>query len=123
MNVFCCTLPFFLPLYCSRDPVQILDDAKDSVPSLDVSEFEILTASVDGFIRCYDLRVGQLRTDCIGEPVTSVQLSHDGNCILASSLDSTVRLLDKSNGELLSDFRGHKNTVRQGCCPGTTVKI
>ena len=102
------------PPSSSRDPVQVLDDAKDSVPSLDVSDHEILTGSVDGYVRCYDLRVGQLRTDCIGEPVTSVQLSHDGNCMLASSLDGTIRLLDKTSGELLSEFRGHRNKVGGG---------
>ena len=36
-------------------------------------------------------------------PVTSVSFSRDGNCILASSLDGKVRLLDKDNGELLNE--------------------
>lgn len=35
--------------------------------------------------------------------------SNDGNCILVSTLDSKVRLLDKTTGELLNDFSGHKN--------------
>ena len=36
------------------------------------------------------------------EPVTSVGFSQDGLCVLASSLDSQIRLLDKDNGELLN---------------------
>lgn len=42
--------------------------------------------------------------------MTSVALSGDGNCILASCLDSGLRLLDKSTGELLNQYRGHQNT-------------
>jgi mitogen-activated protein kinase organizer 1 len=95
----------------SREAVQILDDAKDSVSSLALSEHEIVTGSVDGNLRCYDLRIGQLRTDCIDEPVTSVSMTHDSNCLLASSLDGTIRLFDKLTGDLLSEFTGHKNSV------------
>ncbi|CAG8458092.1 12413_t:CDS:2 [Ambispora leptoticha] len=66
--------------------------------------------SVDGNIRIYDLRVGALLTDLISQPVTSVCFSGDGNCVLASSLDDTIRLMDKDNGGLLNSFKGHKNT-------------
>ena len=41
--------------------------------------------------------------DHIGQPVTSVVFSKDGQCILTSSLDNTVRLLDKETGELLNE--------------------
>lgn len=107
----CIPLIFCLSHVRSREAVQILDDAKDSVPSLALSEHEIVTGSVDGNLRCYDLRIGQLRTDCIDEPVTSVSMTHDSNCLLASSLDGTIRLFDKLTGDLLSEFNGHKNSV------------
>lgn len=45
------------------------------------------------------------------EPVTSVKLSNDTNCVLLSCLDSHLRLLDKSNGDILNDYSGHKNEV------------
>ncbi len=45
---------------------QILDEAKDSVTCLEVSDHEILSGSADGRIRRYDLRLGQLQTDFIG---------------------------------------------------------
>ena len=35
-------------------------------------------------------------------PVTSVSFSRDGQCILASTLDSKLRLIDKDTGELLN---------------------
>ena len=59
--------------------------------------------SVDGKVRNYDVRMGQLRVDCIGQPVTSVSFSKDGQCVLASTLDDTIRLLDKDTGELLNE--------------------
>ncbi|OWK50138.1 WD repeat domain-containing protein 83, partial [Lonchura striata] len=83
------------------DPVQVLDEAKDGISSVKLSAHEILTGSVDGRVRRYDLRAGQLCSDYLGSPVTSVCFSKDGQCVLAASLDSTLRLLDKDTGELL----------------------
>lgn len=37
-------------------------------------------------------------------PITSVCFSKDGQCALAASLDSTLRLLDKETGELLGEY-------------------
>jgi len=93
----------------SMDPIQILTEAKDSVTSLFITDYEIISGSVDGKVRNYDIRAGLLQADHINQPITAVNLSHDGNCILISCLDNTVKLLDKNNGELLSTYRGHKN--------------
>ena len=60
-------------------------------------------SSVDCKVRNYDIRMGSLRSDFIGHPVTSVCFSMDGQCILVSSLDNTIRLLDKDTGELLNE--------------------
>lgn len=59
---------------------------------------------MDCIIRCYDIRLGKMIVDHIGQPVTSVVFSRDGQCVLASSLDSTIRLLDKDTGELLNEY-------------------
>lgn len=40
--------------------------------------------------------------DLLADPVTCVSFSRDGNCVLASSLDDTLRLLDKDTGEMLN---------------------
>ncbi|EDO35821.1 predicted protein [Nematostella vectensis] len=93
----------------SQEPVQVIDDAKDSVTSVHVSSHEILSGSVDCKVRNYDIRMGTMHADCIGEPVTSVTFTQDGQCILVSSLDNTVRLMDKDTGELLNEFKGHQN--------------
>lgn len=34
-------------------------------------------------------------SDDLGQPVNCISLSNDGNCVLASCLDSTLRLLDR----------------------------
>jgi mitogen-activated protein kinase organizer 1 len=60
--------------------------------------------SVDCNVRRYDIRIGRMTADQIGQPVTSVTLSKDGQCVLVSSLDNTVRLLDKETGELLNEY-------------------
>ncbi|KAG0054645.1 hypothetical protein BGZ83_010773 [Gryganskiella cystojenkinii] len=90
-------------------PIQILEDFKDSVTSIEIKGSDLLAGSVDGSIRIYDIRMGSLITDQIFEPVMSVCFSKDGNCVLASSLDDTIRLMDRANGGLLNAFKGHKN--------------
>ncbi|XP_076028772.1 WD repeat domain-containing protein 83-like [Oratosquilla oratoria] len=90
-----------------KDPIQILDEAKDSIMSVAVSSYEILTASLDCYSRVYDIRNGQLSSNCLGESVSCSAFSGDGHCILSSCMDSTLRLTDKDTGELLSEYRGH----------------
>jgi len=41
----------------------ILEDARDSITSLVIRGATVIAGSVDGHIRTYDLRQGQLRTD------------------------------------------------------------
>lgn len=110
----------------STKPIQVLEDARDSVSSLHVVGHEIVTGSVDGRMRVYDLRMGMLFVDVIGrmyslflsftslmemlaDPITSVQQTRDGNAVLVSTLDSTIRLMDKGNGQLLQSYKGHTN--------------
>ncbi|XP_071497727.1 WD repeat domain-containing protein 83-like [Diadema antillarum] len=103
------------------DAIQSLEEARDSVTSIEVSDHEILTGSADGKIRRYDLRNGHMHSDCISKPVTSVCFTKDGQCTLVSSLDSTLRLLDKETGELLGEYLGHENkSYRLDCCMNET---
>ena len=43
-----------------------MDDAKDSISSIQVSAYEILAGSLDGCVRHYDIRNGQLTSDEMG---------------------------------------------------------
>ncbi|XP_065179715.1 WD repeat domain-containing protein 83-like isoform X4 [Sycon ciliatum] len=92
------------------EPVQVLTEAQDSISCLAVSEHEILVGSVDCRVRIYDIRMGQLHSDCMPESVTSVSFTRDGQCVLVSSLDSTMRLVDKATGQVLCSYTGHKNS-------------
>lgn len=93
----------------SFEAMQVMSEATDSVTSIAVRGPEILTGCVDGYLRRYDVRKGEMVSDCLVHPVTCVRFTHDGNCLLATCMDNTVRLLDKSNGELLNSYTGHKN--------------
>ncbi|XP_063980034.1 WD repeat domain-containing protein 83 [Diachasmimorpha longicaudata] len=97
----------------SYDPVQTLNDAKDAIASVRVSDHEILAGSFDCRIRRYDIRVGQAITDCLGEPVVCASFTRDGQCVLASCADGVIRLMDKDTGELLGEFKGH--SVKELC--------
>lgn len=50
----------------STKPIQVLEDSGDSVSSLDVLGHEIVTGSVDGKMRLYDLRMGMIYADVVG---------------------------------------------------------
>ncbi|WAR24103.1 WDR83-like protein [Mya arenaria] len=72
------------------EPVQVLDEAKDSVTCIQVSDHEILTGSADGRIRRYDLRVGKLCTDLIGKSVTSVTFTRDSQYVGHKNTDCRI---------------------------------
>lgn len=93
----------------SRDPVQILDEAKDSVSSLSVSDHEIITGSLDGKVRRYDIRQGLLHVDDLQASVGNVSFTADTQSILANCLNSSLYLIDKDSGDILQHFKGHKN--------------
>ncbi|KIO32189.1 hypothetical protein M407DRAFT_13956 [Tulasnella calospora MUT 4182] len=93
----------------SRQAIQTLDDARDSIMSLHVGPTEIITGSVDGYVRSYDIRKGELNSDLIGFPVSSIQPMDDSLSLLIGTLDSTIRLMDRANGTVLNTFKGHVN--------------
>lgn len=88
-------------------PVMVLEDARDSVSCVMASDVEgcIWSGSVDGRVRCYDLRMGRVNVDVIGAPVTSLQRTRDGKGILVGSLDSCVRLVDSRSGGCLRTYK------------------
>lgn len=89
-------------------PIQVMRDAKDGITSLAVTDHEIVTGSVDCKVRRYDIRANRLFSDFIGDAVTCVSLTRDGQCLVVSSADNMVRLLDKESGDLLGEYSGHR---------------
>lgn len=92
----------------SRDPIQMISDAKDSISSLTVLEHTVTACGIDGNVYTYDIRAGTKTVDHIGHSVTSVRASNDGNCLLLTCMDNCLRLLDRSNGQVLGAYQ----------CPG-----
>jgi len=91
----------------SRTPIQVLEEARDAIQALYVGSTYIMTGSVDGHVRTYDLRMGEMRADYLGSPVTSIVPTADDQTVLAMTLDSHIRLMDLSSGKMLNDFKGH----------------
>lgn len=54
----------------NRQAIQVLDEARDAVQTLHVGSATIITGSVDGYVRTYDLRKGELRADYIGRELS-----------------------------------------------------
>lgn len=61
-----------------RQAIQSLEEAKDSIQTLHVGSTYIMTGSVDGHVRTYDLRKGELRADFIGRTSLSTLLRFPG---------------------------------------------
>ncbi|KAF9416876.1 hypothetical protein HW555_005879 [Spodoptera exigua] len=91
-----------------QEPVQVLKDAKDTITSIQVTDHEVLTTSVDSHVRLYDIRVGKMISDYIGHIITYGNLTRDGQCYILSCADNTIKLFDKESGELLNTFVGHE---------------
>ncbi|KAI3651392.1 hypothetical protein MP228_003734 [Amoeboaphelidium protococcarum] len=95
--------------------IQELSDATDSVSSVSMSRYMIAAASIDGHVRVYDIRRGQLDAfyidggDNSGIPCTKCIINQDQNAILVSSLDNSARLIDLASGDVLNLFTGHVN--------------
>jgi hypothetical protein len=88
-------------------PIWEASDAQDAILALAPTPNCVHTASVDGALRTYDVRMGQLRTDMLDEPITSLTPTKDGAAMLVTQLSSTHRLMDLADGTQLQCFQGH----------------
>jgi mitogen-activated protein kinase organizer 1 len=115
----------------NRDPIETLEGSTDSVTALARTDNAILTASVDGAVRIYDLRKGCIQTDAISsDPITCLSVNGDGRMYLVSCLEAShnnnkrqqynhhqhqplahgvVRLIDIESGKLFREYRGHQH--------------
>ncbi|KIW53881.1 hypothetical protein PV05_06291 [Exophiala xenobiotica] len=103
----------------SRDakPLMVLDEAKDGISSVVVpgNGHEIVSGSVDGRLRSYDIRMGKVTVDVMPGPVTSLDVSRDARTVLVGCLDGRIRMMDRTDGTCLRGFppegnvEGYKN--------------
>lgn len=82
----------------------VLQEARDSVTSLVCVGAELIAGSVDGRVRTYDLRMGRCFVDVLGEPVTSLTATVQGDSMLVSTTDSVLRLMDRADGKCLRSY-------------------
>ena len=47
--------------------------------------------------------------DQLLQPIGSISVSNDGQCLLVSTLDNQIRLLEHSDGSELTSYFGHTN--------------
>jgi mitogen-activated protein kinase organizer 1 len=100
----------------STNPIQVLTEAKDSVSCVKILEkgnavAELVSVSVDGTIRTYDLRKGCVNQDSFGQDVslTSIAFSSDWLSSSVSSLNGVIYVLEKETGDLINTcVSGHK---------------
>jgi mitogen-activated protein kinase organizer 1 len=90
----------------------ILEEAKDGISTLLVpgSGYEILSGSIDGRVRSYDIRMGRVTVDVVSAPVTSLDISKDGKTILVGCLDGRIRMMDRTDGTCLRTFPPEGNS-------------
>uniref|UniRef100_A0A914YE27 WD repeat domain-containing protein 83 n=1 Tax=Panagrolaimus superbus TaxID=310955 RepID=A0A914YE27_9BILA len=99
-----------------KEIAQILDEANDAVLCIDINGSQIATGSADHRMRLYDIRQGKLSIVDAGESVTDVHITDDNECILMASMKQSIKVIDKSNGQILADYKGHSNEEFQIEC-------
>jgi mitogen-activated protein kinase organizer 1 len=108
----------------NHKPIQTLKDAKDSVSVVKINPAgsAILTASVDGCLRIYDVRNGQVVTDDFHSPITDIAISALGSRTAVSCLDGGIRITRNDSTSAIVSLpticRGRHKAGRYGlrCC-------
>ncbi len=70
----------------SRQAIQILSDFRDSVTSVCMVDKSILAGCVDGVLRFYDVRMGLLHEDTVGDPIVWTVPAQNGKSALSLCL-------------------------------------
>ena len=77
--------------------------------SVSVTSNEILTGSVDGKLRIYDIRAGQMSIDDHMHPITCTRAVNNQRCAMSACLDQQIYLTEIETGVVLKTYRGHTN--------------
>ncbi len=100
----------------NTNPIQILDEATDSISCVKILEkgneiAELCSVSVDGSIRTYDIRKGFMHVDTFDQEETSIVsigFTSDWLCSTASSLNGAIYVMERETGELINTcYGGH----------------
>jgi mitogen-activated protein kinase organizer 1 len=89
-----------------RDPIQTMDQFKDSVTCIDQTASCIAAGCVDGYARIFDLRSGYLHADNLQEPITSIHFTPNEKAVLSMCIGGYLRLIDLDSGILIQEYAG-----------------
>jgi len=64
---------------------------------------------MDGLFRTFDIRMGDITIDDFTNPIHSLNISNDKRCALVSLTNNKIKMLERSTGETLNEFVGHKS--------------
>ena len=92
------------------EPIQTLGEASDSV-SCKVHEHLIFSTSLDKKLRTYDIRKGILSVDTFHAPLNYISPSRNASSLLVTCLRSSTLLVDRTEGQLLNEFKGNENKL------------
>ncbi|KAJ2061789.1 hypothetical protein GGI17_002859 [Coemansia sp. S146] len=88
--------------------LQVLGESKDGISSLVLTQTEIISSSIDGHVRTYDMRTGRVLVESFGgQPVVCARVVSGGKCMLVSSMDDSIQLVDRTDGKAMAAFSGH----------------
>ncbi len=120
-----------------REPAQAMREASDSITAVHVegppggappaaagaepSAVRIVSSSMDGCVRTYDVRRAACTVDAVGPPIATSALAHSGAAVLVSTFGPRtgggLLLIDRSSALVLNSYAGHANSAyRLGCC-------
>eukprot|EP01015_Nassula_variabilis_P016674 TRINITY_DN2571_c0_g2_i2.p1 TRINITY_DN2571_c0_g2~~TRINITY_DN2571_c0_g2_i2.p1 ORF type:complete len:216 (+),score=25.87 TRINITY_DN2571_c0_g2_i2:65-712(+) len=100
----------------SFNSIQVVKDFKDSVSKALIVGEHIICSCMDGTMKTFDIRKFEVVTDQVGSPISYFALSKDKKCIAASCLDNKIKLQDRNNAEILSEYTDHiSKSYTVGC--------
>lgn len=67
-----------------------------------------MVSSIDGCVRIFDIRRGEVITDNFASPVISIALSHDKKSYIASCSNDKINFVEILGGQVLKEYSGHK---------------
>ena len=64
---------------------------------------------MDGYLRIFDIRKGQIIKDYYKDPIVSLDVAKDNSTLILESIGFGVRLVDSNTGEVLNKYKDHLN--------------
>ena len=74
----------------SYHPIDIIKGFKDSVSQVKVVGFKIVCSSIDGSIKFFDIRKGEVTTDSLSESVQRFAMANSNKAYAASCTNNKI---------------------------------